>query len=215
MKLVLFDTPQRNLLYPFTATRPVADIRMGIYTIREFWEQYFQTISFTVTENYLQEKFTGTNANDVLLINAALIPGDDFFILLNELKNGEVIVEGNMVLAGKTSSFNNWQMEDITPGKFSVIKKPGNPAVFLQYPWQIFQMNGEALCSDFETITKNRISQTISSTNRVINPSNIFIEEGAKVEYSIINAGTGPVYIGTNCEVMESCMIRGPFAMLE
>jgi UDP-N-acetylglucosamine diphosphorylase/glucosamine-1-phosphate N-acetyltransferase len=68
---------------------------------------------------------------------------------------------------------------------------------------------------DFEFITAGRKSAVISSTNKIISPENIFIEEGAKVEHSIINASNGPVYIGKNAEMMEGCMIRGPIALCE
>ncbi len=79
----------------------------------------------------------------------------------------------------------------------------------------IIQVNDWAIRQDFEMITKGRHSQIISSTNKTIHPENIFLEEGAKVEHSIINASNGPVYIGKNAEVMEGCMIRGPFALGE
>lgn len=86
---------------------------------------------------------------------------------------------------------------------------------YVQYPWDIFQYNDWALRNDFAWVTKNRISQKISATNQVIVPGNIFIEEGAIVECSIINASTGPVYIGKNATIMEGCIIRGPFALCE
>ena len=89
----------------------------------------------------------------------------------------------------------------------------------IEYPWHIFQNNDQAIREDYDLVTRKRIpiaigSQKISSTNKVIG-KNIFIEEGAKVEHSILNASTGPIYIGKNAEVMEGCIIRGPFAMSE
>lgn len=85
----------------------------------------------------------------------------------------------------------------------------------IQFPWNIFQYNDWAIRKDFEMITSGRRSQAISSTNQVISPENIFIEVGATVECSIINASTGPVYIGKNAVVMEGCIIRGPLALCE
>ena len=49
----------------------------------------------------------------------------------------------------------------------------------------------------------------------VISPENIFIEEGAKLEFVTLNASTGPIYIGKNAEIMEGSVIRGPFALCE
>ena len=81
--------------------------------------------------------------------------------------------------------------------------------------FDIVRYNDWALRQDFALITKGRRSQTISSTNSIISPENIFIEEGVKMEYCIINASAGPVYIGKNAEIMEGAMIRGPFALCE
>jgi NDP-sugar pyrophosphorylase family protein len=81
---------------------------------------------------------------------------------------------------------------------------------------KIFSLNGEELESDFELITKDRKSQPLSSTNKIIGSQHLlFIEEGAKVEASIINTHSGPVYIGKDAEIMEGCLIRGPFAICE
>ncbi len=85
----------------------------------------------------------------------------------------------------------------------------------LNYPWQIFQLNDWAIRQDFELITNGRQSATIPSSNNVVSPENIFIEQGAIVSHSILNASTGPIYIGKNAEIMEGCIIRGPFALCE
>ncbi|MBI1780482.1 MAG: glucose-1-phosphate thymidylyltransferase, partial [Sphingobacteriales bacterium] len=214
MNLVLFDTSQRKLLYPFTLTRPVADIRVGIFTIREFWERYFQLTSFTITEQYLQEKFPNTTTNTVILVNSSLLPNEEFFSLLIELKDDEAIVDGENVLAAKTSSYNNWQVDDIQLEKFSTHKRVGS-ADYLLYPWQIFQLNDAAIKYDYDVITMGRTSASVSPTNHLINPDKIFAEEGAKLQHAILNAEKGPIYIGKNCEIMEGSIIRGPFAMLD
>ena len=83
----------------------------------------------------------------------------------------------------------------------------------LQQPWNIFQFNDWALRSDFELLTPDRTSKDISSTNQLISPGNIFVEEGAEVSHSILNASTGPIYIGKNAQVLEGCLIRGPFSL--
>ncbi|MEJ7611030.1 MAG: putative sugar nucleotidyl transferase [Ferruginibacter sp.] len=79
----------------------------------------------------------------------------------------------------------------------------------------IFLWNDTALRNDFKLITANRQSTPLSPTNKAIEPGNIFMEHGAVVEYSILNASTGPIYIGKNAVVMEGNMIRGPFSLGE
>lgn len=163
------DTDNRDQLYPFTATRSAADIRVGIFTIREKW-------------NLLFEKKLVQIDNDTTL-PSNVIPG---------ISNAAELLR----LSAK----------DIEP-RF--------PDQVLQHPWQIFQFNDRELRADFDLLTAGRSSTLISPTNQVSSPSNIFIEEGAKVEHSMLNASTGPIYIGRNAEVMEGCLVRGPFALCE
>ncbi|MGB1307109.1 MAG: glucose-1-phosphate thymidylyltransferase, partial [Flavobacteriales bacterium] len=37
----------------------------------------------------------------------------------------------------------------------------------------------------------------------------------AKVEHAILNASTGPIYVGKDAEIMEGSIVRGPLAMCE
>ncbi|RYZ96112.1 MAG: glucose-1-phosphate thymidylyltransferase, partial [Moraxellaceae bacterium] len=82
----------------------------------------------------------------------------------------------------------------------------------LHWPWQICQYNDWALRHDFESLTAGRTSAAISSTNNLLQPQSIFIEDGAVVEYCTLNANTGPIYIAANAVIMEGSLIRGPFA---
>ncbi len=85
----------------------------------------------------------------------------------------------------------------------------------LEHPWQIFEFNDWAIRQDFEVITAGKTSHNFPSNNQLIKPENIFIEEGADVSYSILNATDGPIYIGKNAVIQEGCLIRGPFALGE
>jgi UDP-N-acetylglucosamine diphosphorylase/glucosamine-1-phosphate N-acetyltransferase len=83
----------------------------------------------------------------------------------------------------------------------------------LQYPWHIFQLNDWAIREDYKLITEGRISNSIDGTVQTINPDQIFIEPGARLQHCILNASTGPIYIGRNAEIMEGSLIRGPFVL--
>jgi UDP-N-acetylglucosamine diphosphorylase / glucose-1-phosphate thymidylyltransferase / UDP-N-acetylgalactosamine diphosphorylase / glucosamine-1-phosphate N-acetyltransferase / galactosamine-1-phosphate N-acetyltransferase len=89
----------------------------------------------------------------------------------------------------------------------------GRGVQYLQNPWDIFQLNDLWIRRDFELLTRGRQSQPISGTNRLEKPEQIFLEPGAKVEHAVLNASTGPIYIGKNAHVMEGALIRGPFAL--
>jgi UDP-N-acetylglucosamine diphosphorylase/glucosamine-1-phosphate N-acetyltransferase len=89
------------------------------------------------------------------------------------------------------------------------------PVKRLSYPSQLFQWNYEMMEFDFALIKKGRTSNDTNNTVHVCGDSNIFIEDGADLSYSILNASTGAIYIGKNATIMEGCTIRGPFSLGE
>lgn len=217
MNYTLFDDPARKNLLPLTFTRPVADIRIGILTIREKWERYLQATTFSHTEKYLQEKFPVCNKpghpEEDVMINGSICPTEELVNEINALKPKQALVQDAIVIAVRLSEagIDNLDIEGIK-GYDQLAFQPN--LLKLDHLWDIFAKNGEALTQDFELLTTGRKSQTISETNKVIG-GDIFIEEGAKIECAILNASKGPIYIGKNAEIMEGSIVRGPFAMCE
>ena len=86
MNFILFDDSTRINLLPLTYTRPVADIRMGILTIREKWERMLKAKTSSLTESYLSEKFPLEFAIDTdnVWINGSFCPNN---LLLVEIKS--------------------------------------------------------------------------------------------------------------------------------
>lgn len=210
MNYILFDGPVRNSLLPFTYTRPVADIRIGILTIREKWEAFLGYTTTTVTEDYLTELFPMVEMEENILINASFLPNEELVTLIQGLGQGEAVFAGEEVVAFHTTE----NQEEVDLETYTVHQYTGDH-IRIENTWDIFSRNGEALEADFELLTRDRKSAPLSATNRAIAPENIFIEEGAVVECAILNASTGPIYIGKDAEVMEGSMIRGPFALGE
>jgi UDP-N-acetylglucosamine diphosphorylase/glucosamine-1-phosphate N-acetyltransferase len=79
----------------------------------------------------------------------------------------------------------------------------------------MFQWNKELIEFDFSLVTKGRISSDTNETVIVRKVSQVFIEENASLDHCILNASTGPIYIGKNATIMEGCTIRGPFSLGE
>ena len=118
------------------------------------------------------------------------------------------LIYPEIIPANLVPDINNFKI--ILNGEFN-----GSSIRKLIRPWQIFQLNDEQLRSDFKLLTEGRVSSAISDSNVIIGREHVFLEEGAQVEGAIINAQSGPVYIGKNALIMEGAMIRGPFAALE
>ena len=210
MNYILFDGTVRNALLPFTFTRPVADIRVGILTIREKWEKYLGLTTTTLTEEYLSEKFPMVEMENNVLINASFLPNDILVEIVKNLEKNQAIFQGEEVIAFYT----NDTQEEVDFDTYEIIEF-NEECLKLEHTWDIFAKNDAALREDFELITEDRKSQPIPKSVNVISPENIFIEEGAKLEFVTLNASTGPIYIGKNAEIMEGSVIRGPFALCE
>lgn len=208
MNYILFDGSVRNALLPFTFTRPVADIRVGIMTIREKWEKYLGNTTTTVTEDYLSDKYPMVEMAENIMINASFLPNGELVELILELKENEVIFFEEDVVA----FFSKETQNEVDFSTYTSIVYTRN-ILRIENTWDIFSKNEEALQADFDLLTKGRESAPIPSSNTVMNAENIFLEEGAKVECSILNASTGPIYLEKNSEVMEGSIIRGGFAL--
>ncbi|GGW32279.1 GlmU family protein [Arenibacter certesii] len=210
MNYILFDGTVRKALLPFTYTRPVAEIRIGILTIREKWEKYLGSATTTITEDYLSEKFPLVEMEENVLINASFLPNPLLVDLISNLKQNEIILYNEEILAFYAAE----TQEEIDFSTYRHIDYVGD-VLRIENTWDIFSKNAEALQADFDLITHGRKSAPISKTNDLICPENIFLEEGAKVEFSVLNATDGPIYLGKNSEVWEGNLIRGGFALCE
>jgi len=210
MNYILFDGSVRNALLPFTFTRPVADIRIGILTIREKWEKYLESTTTTITEDYLSEKYPLVEMEENVLINASFLPNPELVAAILSLKEEEAIFKDDEILAFHAKE----TQEEIDLSRYKRHNFDSD-TLRIEHTWDIFSKNGEALQADFDLLTKGRKSAPISETNNLISPENIFLEEGAKVEYSMLNASKGPIYLGKNAEILEGNLIRGGFALCE
>ncbi len=210
MNYILFDGPSRNKLLPFTYTRPVADIRVGILTIREKWEKYLGFTTSTVTEEYLTEKFPMVELEENVMINGSYLPNGELVELIKSLKEKQAIFKDEDVIAFHTTE----DQEEVNFDEYEAIEFERD-ILCVEHTWDIFSKNGKAIQNDFELLTHERKSQPIPKSVNVINPENIFIEEGAKLEFATLNASSGPIYIGKDAEIMEGSIIRGPFALCD
>ncbi|MCA1919397.1 MAG: GlmU family protein [Flavobacterium piscis] len=210
MNYILFDGPVRNALLPFTFTRPVADILIGIMTIRQKWEARLGSTITTITEEYLSTKFPMVEMEENVMINAAYLPNDTLAELVSDLKENQAIFKGDDVIAFFTTE----NQEEVDFDAYEIIQYNGD-TLTVEHTWDIFSKNDAAIREDFIYLTEDRKSQPIPKSVNVIAPENVFIEEGAKLEFVTLNASTGPIYIGKNAEIMEGTVIRGPFALCE
>jgi UDP-N-acetylglucosamine diphosphorylase/glucosamine-1-phosphate N-acetyltransferase len=208
MNVILYDGPRKNHLLPFTFTRPVSEIRVGIMTLKERWEAFLKVSVTSLTEEYLSVKYPVNLEDSNVFIDASVLPSNELLKAVKALQSGEVLMSGELIIAyvaavSKTT-------DELSA--FDTIAFKGD-IVQINNTWDIFDKNAAILQFDFDFITKGRKSQPISSTNQLIHAERIFLEEGAKVEFSILNATDGPIYLGKNSEIWEGSLIRGGLAL--
>lgn len=203
MNLVLCDDGKHLKFAPLSLTRPVGDLRAGIFTNSERWRFYLPDAAvFYETEDYLGKKFPFTSKDDIKL-NASVIPDRAIVDAVLALGDGEELSCGETWVAKRGIEIARH------------IDYKGH-VIILENRWDIFRKNGEIIELDFQALTANRTSCKLSGSNTVIgDPGLVFLEEGASVEAAILNTKSGPVYIGKDAEVMEGAIIRGPFALCE
>jgi UDP-N-acetylglucosamine diphosphorylase/glucosamine-1-phosphate N-acetyltransferase len=210
MNYILFDGDVRNALLPLTFTRPVADIRIGILTIREKWEKYLGFTTSTITEEYLEEKFPMVEMEQNVMINASFLPNLVLVEMVKNLKENEAVFKGEDVIA----FYSTENQEEVDFEAYKQIEFE-EEVIQVKNTWDIFSLNDKAIKADFELLTEGRKSDPIPDTVQCVGKENIFIEEGAKLTFCTLNASTGPIYISKNAEIMEGCVVRGPLAMCE
>ena len=216
MNIILFDGSERNDLLPLTFTRPVADLRCGILTLREKWERRSGLTTTTLTEDYLSEKWPVVEADENILINGSICATDELFEAIRSLENQQVLrapsndeSEG-VLIACKTD------LSGMEEGAIDQMEEIifGAEFTHIQYPWDLFQNNAAELERDFDLLTEGRESAPISKTNTLIG-NRVFLEEGASVEASVLNSTTGAIYLGESASIMEGCVVRGGLALCD
>lgn len=211
MNLVLFDDPSLRInLLPFTFTRPIGKIRVGILTIVEKWEKRLNTTASFLTEPYLQKKFPLKSSHDNLFINAAWCPDDEAIKSVQALKQGETLTHKEMILAWRTADMSLPDLGKSIPILFS------GTVTLIDQTWRIFQFNAAQIRADYGLLTTGRKSAGIQDKYTIVyNESSIFVEEGVSIRAAVLNAENGPIYLGKNSTILEGALIKGSFALGE
>jgi UDP-N-acetylglucosamine diphosphorylase/glucosamine-1-phosphate N-acetyltransferase len=212
MEFHLFEQPAlAERLRPFTFTRPVALIRTGMFTAKERWNLLLGK-EVSISGSGLCEQIWPRKKGLSVWIDSAWIPTENYARLVQQLEPGQALFFDDRLLACHLIS-----------------ELPGHPApddflsveylpdaMVLNYPWEIFSLNGKSIRSDFKLATKGRKSAGITDSYTMLYAEEqIFIEEGADVKAAVINALEGPVYIGKGVQIQEGSLIRGPVALME
>jgi len=212
--IIFFDDIDWQQLLPLTYTRPMARCRIGILTIGEKWDLYLKTKSSFLTTPYLQASFPIHVNDQNIFIKGNLLPDTQLLSAIENLGVNQALYHVDTLLSAKTD---RQQADRFISNNDPSLKRVdySNDVQIIEYPEEFFIKNKEELQKDFDLIARGRTSATIDASNSVSSPKNIFIEEGASVEHSILNATDGPIYIGKGAKILDGCMLRGGVSLGE
>ena len=201
MQIVFSDAHFWEDFLPLTFTRPVAEMRCGILTFSERWQKLLDIAEISyITEDYLQKKFPKPEATESLFIVPNFLPTEEVLQQIKDLQMGDALVYENELLAARVN------MKNFSLNQIEKMTDVNSQILFFKQPTDLFSYNAQAINFDFELLTKGRVSEELSKTNGLLgDPKDLFIEEGATVEFSTLNVKNGKIYIGKNAEVMEGC----------
>ena len=212
MEFHLYELPPlAEKLRPFTFTRPVALIRVGMFSSKERWELLLKQ-EVSISGSGLTEAIWPRKKSDGIWVDAAWLPSEKHALLVQQLEAGQALFCEDRMLAAHLL---NEMPEFPEPEDFLSVEYLPD-ALVLNRPWETFSLNGRCLRNDFQIITRNRVSAEIQDPHtRLYGKEQIFVEEGAEILASVINASEGPVYIGKGVQIQEGSLIRGPVALMD
>ena len=218
MNIVLFDTPQsRTLLKPFSYTRALAKMRVGISTIEEKWKHYLKGDYSFLTVPYLSKKFPCVEAQENLCINSTVCPDQALVESIKNLKGNQMLVKDDTLIAAlcNRTILQDFRENDCNTPHFQSIFFEG-PLTQIKNNWDIFLINEQEIRKDFQWMCERSTTQRIQDQHTIAyNETDIFLAEGASTKAAILNAETGPIYIGSNAIIEEGAIIKGPVAICE
>lgn len=214
MNYILADHHSEDF-YPLTLTRPIAELRCGMLTIREKWLKLLKADNISwFSEKHLSGKFALKLQSDNVLIDSRILPTTDLVKQIKGLLHNQALVFGETCVAIRVdASLLTEAVYPAEPGTFidsntRVIEVSSEP-FRLDKLTQLFTANGSFIESDYKLLTKGKKSEKLNSTNTVIGDQ-LFVKGDVKANCSIFNTETGPIFIDKGAEVMEGCMLRGP-----
>ncbi len=102
-QLIVFDA-QRSALKPLTYTRPTAELRLGILTLREKWEQYWGQAACHATVAYLSNKYPTNFAISNVLVNGSVVATPALCAYIrNKLAPDTLLMQGDTPIALRAS----------------------------------------------------------------------------------------------------------------
>lgn len=222
MQLCFFEDSFHQKCFPLTLTRPMDDLRVGVFTLGEKWRRALGAGSIArMVRPGLKGVFgegSVSSEESCRWINARFLPEQDLLEEIRGLDPGSCLMhEGTVVAAcaeGERSA--GWLEQGKADfNELFVLEGPRYNAV--RNLWDLYQKNGGQIRADLKRMDlPGSQSPGLSPDASLVHPERIHIAKDATVEPGcVLHAGDGPIYIGKGATVMAGSVLRGPVAVCE
>lgn len=217
-----FEDNSLKNFHPLTLTRPIYDLRIGIFTLSEKWITSFDWDSKAsgLQREHLKYLFpeprTLQSGESCYWINPRVFPDESLVHRIKNLSVNTTLKGDNILIAAHLSAenHNTWVANGMNTSDLNESVYSGDFKI-LDDIWQIFQFNGSEIVNDLDRIKyKKEADLSDYSHSLLVDDFPIYIEEGAIIEPgAILYAKEGPIFIGKGARVMANAVVRGPSAI--
>lgn len=224
MQICLFTDTLALNFKPLTLTRPVDDLRIGIYSIRKKWEISLSADpACRLTSPLLQKVFPGSKVDPTrqcYWINSRFLPTAGLITAINELQEDEYLSCSGQVVAALTSGKKAIGMikgGSFSTDSFSEKRIAEKHLQGIENLWDLMELNEEEISNDIHRSGLQSVSGEWSAQGvELMNREQIYIHPTADIEPgTMLIAREGPVVIEAGVHIEAGSIIRGPVAICE
>ena len=215
VNIILVDLPEdRVKFFPLSLTRPVSELRTGIFTIADKWRRAMDSPAYYLTIDYLTQKYPLKIAKNNYCINSRIIPDTNLISAIKGLSPNEGLFISGSFIACKVdkgvfeTSISHYDFSSLKTIEYTDELRQ------ISHITEIYNNNPYEINADFKTIGKK--GEILKDPHTVCyNPDQIYIGEGTNIKSCILDADDGPIFIGNNVTMQPGSVVRGPAAILE
>ena len=231
--LVLFEDERYSKLLPLVHTRPVWELRCGISTLLEKIQRNYPIapLHFALRPHLADvvgERSRGgtigrlRNGNKALFVNGRILASPDMWKLIPPDGPDEIFTVQGWVgaarLSGPSLQLISEKMGDILDARIwdairnKVAKSSDVQVKLVGYLWDLVRENPAEIVADFRAFGGGgKRKGYVHPHADLYEEKQIVVGEGSQVMAQVvIDARSGPVYIGKNVEILPHTRIEGP-----
>ena len=224
--ICVFEDSQHSQLIPLVYTRPVFELRCGLFTTLERTIKHYPHATITLfCRNYLSDVLKERFEHRVNTLHTT----DDTCLFLNgraiislpvSLEGPEELgVQDNTLIYARLKGNNAKKISHekfLTQDVFEMLKDTvrvvDTHVPIVNYFWDIIKHNQSQIEKDFMLfVKKGSISGKLYEGVYLINEDQIFIGKDCRIKPGcVFDAENGPIYIGNNVTIAPNTTIEGP-----